>query len=104
MRTVIIETRSDTKDVNRHDRIENCSELSEGKPCGTRRSREIINNDTDVGLECVNGCIWLRIGQGSKGGPSEISVMLVAKSETHQKIPPWNTNWVRFVTYSLGEH
>jgi hypothetical protein len=48
------------KDVNRHDRMEDCSELSRGKPRGTRRSREIIKDDTDVDLEGVK---WMHLAQ-----------------------------------------
>jgi hypothetical protein len=36
------------KDVNRHDRMEDCSELSREKPRGTHRSREIIKGDTEM--------------------------------------------------------
>lgn len=50
MRIVITETRLDMKDVNRHDRMIDCSELSEGKLRGTRGSREIVKDDTEMGI------------------------------------------------------
>ena len=85
MRTVITETRLDMKDVNRHDRMEDCSELSRGNLRAARRSWEMIKDDTEMWiLKVRSGFIWLRIRLWSNGGPSEISAILVAKSEIHQ--------------------
>jgi hypothetical protein len=60
VRIVITETRLDMKDINSHDGMEDCSELSSGKPRGTRRSREIIKDDTGVNLEGVK---WMHLAQ-----------------------------------------